>query len=491
MVRPPRFAGFVLSGSVLCAAACGTATSDDGDGDNPMTGGSAGVQTTGGTGGGSAATGGNSAAGGSAAAGGTVGGTGVGVSGTPGQGGIGLGGVAGAAAGAGGSGTGGESLGGAAGASAGGATAGVGGGGTAGANAGGGGAGAGGKAGSGGGGAGAGGKAGSGGGGAGAGGKAGSGGSGGATNCMTPPPPSPLVGWASVNAMSQNGTTGGGTTTPVVVTSTTDFNTQAAGTATRVIHVSGNLSGTFTIGSNKTVIGVCGARLQGSVRISNSVNVILRNIRVVGNNCSDSPQQCSSGADAVSITNNSHHVWVDHLDVSDGSDGNLDTNAGSDYVTISWTKFSYSTRRTDPEQGASGHRFSNLVGSGDNVPSDVGKLRVTFHHNWWAQNVDQRMPRTRYGNIHVFNNLYTASGNSYCTNAGIQTHVLVENNAYIGVNNPLSPDANGDMLARGNLFQNTTGTTTANGTGFTPPYQYSLDATTNLRATIEAQAGPR
>jgi pectate lyase len=308
---------------------------------------------------------------------------------------------------------------------------------------------------------------------------------------MTPPAPSTLVGWATVNEMNQNGTTGGGNATPVVVTSTADFNTQAAGTQARVIHVSGNLSGNFTIGSNKTVIGVCGATLQGSVRISTSVNVILRNIKVVGNNCTDSPGQCSGGADAVSITNNSHHVWVDHLDVSDGSDGNLDVNAGSDLVTISWTKFSYSTRRTDPVQGASGHRFSNLVGSGDNVTTDRGKLRVTFHHNWWAQNVDQRMPRTRFGNIHVFNNLYTASGNSYCTNAGIETHVLVENNVYVGVNNPLSPDANGDMLARGNLFQSTTGTTTANGDGFTPPYTYSLDATSNLRTTLEAQVGPR
>jgi pectate lyase len=142
--------------------------------------------------------------------------------------------------------------------------------------------------------------------------------------------------------------------------------------------------------------------------------------------------------------------------------------------------------------GASGHRFSNLVGSGDGVTSDRGKLRVTFHHNWWAQNVNQRMPRTRFGDIHVFNNLYTSSGNSYCTNSGIETNVLVENNAYIGVNNPLSPDANGDMLARGNLFQSTTGNSTQPmGTGFTPPYTYSLDATSNLRATIEAQAGPR
>ena len=308
---------------------------------------------------------------------------------------------------------------------------------------------------------------------------------------MTPPAASSLVGWASVNAMNVNGTTGGGSATPVVVTSTNDFNTQASGATARVIHVSGNLSGNFSIGSNKTVIGVCGATLQGHVSFSNVSNSILRNIKVVGNNCRDSPQDCSGGADAVGITNNSHHIWVDHLDVSDGSDGNLDTNAGSDYVTISWTKFSYSTRRTDPDAGASGHRFSNLVGSGDGVTTDRGKLRVTFHHDWWAQNVDQRMPRTRFGNIHVFNNLYTSTGNSYCTNSGIETHVLVENNAYIGVNNPLSPDSNGDMLARGNLFSGTTGNSTQPmGAGFTPPYPYTLDATAGLQATLQAQVGP-
>lgn len=80
---------------------------------------------------------------------------------------------------------------------------------------------------------------------------------------------------------------------------------------------------------------------------------------------------------------------------------------------------------------------------------------------------------------------------SYCTNAGIQAHVLVENNVYSGVNTPLSPDANGDMLARGNLFQNTRGTTTATGAGFVPPYPYTLEATASLAAAIMAQAGPR
>jgi pectate lyase len=87
------------------------------------------------------------------------------------------------------------------------------------------------------------------------------------------------------------------------------------------------------------------------------------------------------------------------------------------------------------------------------------------------------MPRTRAGKIHVVNNLFTASGNSYCTNSGYQSSLLVENNVYIGVNNPLQED--------------TTGSKTSGGTGFTPPYQLAPDATTNLEATLRSQVGPQ
>jgi pectate lyase len=100
------------------------------------------------------------------------------------------------------------------------------------------------------------------------------------------------------------------------------------------------------------------------------------------------------------------------------------------------------------------------------------------------------MPRDRNGKIHVFNNLFTSAGNRYCTNAGFQASVLVENNVYIGVNNPLSPDRNGDMLARGNVFDNTNGTQTASGTGFVPDYAYTADGTADLPATIKREVGP-
>jgi pectate lyase len=317
------------------------------------------------------------------------------------------------------------------------------------------------------------------------------GGGGGAGDCNTPPAPSPLVGWASRPGMDVSTTTGGGDATPQVVQSLAELNSAAGGTTASVIYVKGKMAaGSVKVGSNKTIVGICGGELHGHVDMSGSVNVIFRNLKVVGYNCSDSPAECKSGADAITVVNSAHHLWFDHDDISDGSDGNLDITQGSDFVTVSWTKFWYSTKRTDPVTGATGHRFSNLIGAADGVAIDVGHLNVTWHHNWWADNVAERMPRSRDGQIHVVNNLFTATGNDYCSNSGNLSKLLVENNVYIGVNNPLQEDDDGNMLSRGNVFTNTSGTKTSKGTGFTPPYALTVDSTTNLEATIKSQAGP-
>ena len=259
----------------------------------------------------------------------------------------------------------------------------------------------------------------------------------------------------------------------------------AGGTSAAVIYVNGVLSaGKIKVGSNKTIVGLCGAEIHGHLNLGGSSNVIIRNIKIVGygvGNCAldpdyDSSVGCSSGNDAVTVNSASHHLWFDHCDISDGTDGNLDITIGSDFVTVSWTKFHYTSRSDNngsDSTGASGHRFSNLIGADDGLAIDVGHLNVTWHHDWWADNVVQRMPRARAGKIHLFNNLFTATGNSYCTNAGDGAHLLVESNVYNGVKAPLQPDSNGDMLAKNNVFTNTSGTTTANGTGFSPTYSYT------------------
>lgn len=81
-------------------------------------------------------------------------------------------------------------------------------------------------------------------------------------------------------------------------------------------------------------------------------------------------------------------------------------------------------------------------------------------------------------------------GNSYCTNAGQDARLLVENNIYIGVNSPLQVANNGQLRSVGNVFTNTSGSTSGSGDAFTPSYQYTADATSGLEAAIRSGAGP-
>jgi pectate lyase len=295
------------------------------------------------------------------------------------------------------------------------------------------------------------------------------------------------------------------------VTTLAALQSAAKGTTAAVIYVKGVLAaGAVSVGSNKTIAGLCGAEIHGHVEMSGSVNVIIRNIKIVGygvGDCTldptyDSTVGCSSGQDAISLQKNAHNVWFDHCDISDGTDGNLDITNAADFVTVSWTKFHY-TPRTDnsgsDSTGASGHRFSNLVGGSDNSSGDVGKLNITWHHNWWADNVVERQPRVRYGKNHILNNLFTSTTSNYCVRAGMDAQILVENNAFVGVKNPQQFNSTADqgtstITAQGNLYSGTSGTQSTGGSGTpftTPPYAYTPDATAGLQAAIQSGAGPK
>jgi pectate lyase len=299
------------------------------------------------------------------------------------------------------------------------------------------------------------------------------------------------IGWASVAGYGVATTTGGGDQAPVVVSSLDAFNDSAGGDSARVLHVSGEISGQLKVGSNKTIVGLPGAKLHGSLALNGSVNVILRNLTIVGYNCYDT-NDCGNGADAI-VLRDAHHVWLDRLDISDGSDGNLDIVQGSDLVTVSWTKFHYSEERA-PNTG-NPHRFSNLIGSSDGATGDIGRLRVTFHHVWWADRVMERMPRVRFGLVHVFNSLYTAAGNSSCVGLGFDGNVLLEKNAFIGVKDPIrTSNANEAAIVESidNLYVSTTGTNAdKNPPAFTPPYAYALEPVSGVQASVQAGVGPK
>ncbi|MCL2449056.1 MAG: hypothetical protein FWD17_08925 [Polyangiaceae bacterium] len=314
------------------------------------------------------------------------------------------------------------------------------------------------------------------------------------------------IGWASLNG----GTTGGGSATPVLVTTLADLSAAAKGASAAVIYVKGDLEqGTLAIGSNKTIIGCSeGATIRGHVQISKSKNLVLRNLNFVGYNCAppdvDTTDggQCQNGQDAITVQTSVTNVWFDHDAVSDGSDGNLDITHASDFITVSYTKFFYSTQRTDPhDTGDAGHRFSSLIGHSDNNASeDTGHLNVTFHHDWWGQYVVERMPRVRFGKVHLFNNVFSSTGNNYCTRAGTYAQILLEDNVYDDVNSPWEFNSTTDqgtasISASGNDFINGTSGmngSSGGGTAFAAStyYSYTADPVTNLEASVKASAGP-
>ena len=296
------------------------------------------------------------------------------------------------------------------------------------------------------------------------------------------------VGWASVSGLGVDTTTGGGDVAATIVTTLGELESAVGDTASAVVRIEGTIEGNVSIGSNKTLEGAPGATFRGSLSLNGSVNIILRNLTIVGYNCSDN-SDCGSGRDAITMINSAHHIWIDHCDISDGSDGNLDITRASDFVTVSWTRFSYSGRRSG------GHQLSNLVGASDSHTDDDGHLSITWHHNWWADNIQERMPRVRFGRNHLFNNLYTSAGNNYCVGLGVSGDVLLENNVFDGVDDPINStsysDGNSVVESRGNLYIDTTGSNADLGSGvFTPPYPYTLDDATAVDALVRAGAGP-
>lgn len=299
-----------------------------------------------------------------------------------------------------------------------------------------------------------------------------------------------LIGWATVSGdgvATTTGGLGGRTVTPATAQELLDF---AASSEPLVILVDGQFAvPRLQVASNKTLLGVGpDALISGGVRIRGSSdspvqNVIVQNLNVDG-------RTSDVDGDAVQIYY-AHHVWVDHCEIFDAPDGNLDIVHAANWVTVSWTIFRYTSSAPDPA-----HRFSNLIGHSDsNASEDTGRLKVTFHHDYWADGVIERMPRIRFGDVHVFNSYYAAPGNNYGIGAALEARVVVENNFFDGVNDPhifYGGEPTAQIAASGNVYEGTTGDAqSGQGAAFDPPYAYVLDRAEDVPALVTQGAGPR
>lgn len=198
---------------------------------------------------------------------------------------------------------------------------------------------------------------------------------------------------------------------------------------------------TVHVPSNTSIIGMDNAKLKGVNLVLDSDNVIIRNIQFESPydyfpswDPNDGPEgNWNSQYDSISIKGGTH-IWIDHSSFQDGPetvqkyfgrkyehrDGLVDITNESDYITISYSTFE-------------NHNKTMLIGSSDSKISDEGKLHVTLHHNYF-HNVVQRMPRVRFGQVHVYNNYFasdTTNGEyayAYALGVGKNSQIYAENN---------------------------------------------------------------
>ncbi|RZI58731.1 MAG: hypothetical protein EOP37_14650 [Rubrivivax sp.] len=275
--------------------------------------------------------------------------------------------------------------------------------------------------------------------------------------------------------------------------------------------------------SNTTIVGVTpdAGFDGGSLMLDQVSQVILRNLRFsdaydffpAWDPNDNGHGEWNSEYDTVALRE-AMQVWVDHCVFDDGErpdprepvalgrrmqrhDGLLDITRRSDFVTVSWNVF----RR---------HDKTMLIGGGDGHRDDRGHLRVTLHHNLWEQ-VKERTPRVRYGQVHVANNLYVATAGGdypygYSIGVGIDARVLGEANVW-DASPGIGPERvvrllKGDRLEdRGSRFNGAAidparllraahpDKTVAGDAGWTPPYRLPIDVAADVPTRVRAGAG--
>ncbi len=137
--------------------------------------------------------------------------------------------------------------------------------------------------------------------------------------------------------------------------------------------------------------------------------------------------------DGISINGSNENIWVHNNDFYYGKtdpkvtdkvkgDGSLDIKKGAKYCTLSYNHFWDSGK-------------CSLIQADSKSDTGDGTDYLTYHHNWFDHS-DSRHPRTRYSNVHMYNNYF--DGNSgYGIGVTSGASVFAENNVFRGVKSPM------------------------------------------------------
>ena len=248
------------------------------------------------------------------------------------------------------------------------------------------------------------------------------------------------VGWASIGMEC----TGSNNQNPVTVSTEEELRSALqkckGGKASMTIFIVGEIEVKEKLRYDKvkncTIYGLPGSALYnrshndnadyaGFFYCQNWENCIFRNLTLLGAGAYD-----ISACDNIQLVE-SKNIWIDHCDIQDGVDGNLDAKTKSDRLTISWCKFSYLIAPWPKAGESDDHRCSSMWGSSDNRGDDEGYLNATFVNCWWYHGCGQRCPRIRFGKVHIANCLWengTADDPAqYCIGIGHSSKLYIEN----------------------------------------------------------------
>lgn len=292
-----------------------------------------------------------------------------------------------------------------------------------------------------------------------------------------------LEGFATINAMGQNGTYGGRDGQTVTVSNQADLERYAIASAPYTIRVQGPIrispkGKEIRVASDKTIVGVgtSGEIREGGFFLGSGVhNVILRNLTIQDAYVEGDWDGKENDFDGIQM-DTAHHVWIDHCHLRRMGDGLIDSRKDTTFLTVSWNILS-------------DHNKAFGIGWTDNVTT-----QMTIHHNW-LRDLGTRNPSTdNVLRAHLYNN-WLLRTNSYGNYARGGTHMVLENSVFDRVANPHYYDT-GSLVARGNVYRNTSGQRESSGSSysaFDPRnfYSYTLHSAQEVEALLTKCAGPR
>lgn len=293
-------------------------------------------------------------------------------------------------------------------------------------------------------------------------------------------------GFASVNALGQNGTYGGRDGQTVTVKTLADLEKYATAAQPYTIVVAAAITmepkgKEIKVASDKTIVGsgTSGHIVGGGFFLGAGVhNVIIRNL-TIRDSYAGTWNDKDNDWDAIQM-DGAHHVWIDHNDLRNMADGLIDSRKDTTYVTVSWNRLQHNNKTFG-------------IGWTENVTANL-----TIHHNWFHE-TQQRNPSTdNAARAHLYNNFLqddpgTDITSSYGNYARGSTKMVLENSYFEGMTNPVIKDGTAALVQRGNVFSGTTGRNESGGTAFDPKdfYAYTLDPAAQVPALVKAGAGPR